>query len=152
MKTLESLPTRQLTGDELTAARKQWEIPRRSPWASDQSKKKRRSPSLLPICYGDGLQPVLVSFYAAPEVMIVVLFDSALPLDLNEDERFKESDELRSFRDITDHIFDSCEDQWSDPPNAGDYRMAQLREEAEDDEFDDFWSLLERDGCTWCHA
>jgi hypothetical protein len=124
-----------------------------SPWGKHH---KPVTPARLRVTFGDAQQSVLVSFYAAPECVIEVLIDSALPLDHDIDERCQERVEIRSFRDLLPQLWEAYTNQWTDPPNLGRYRYKQLTEElrllAEEDDFPSLWDLLHRSGSTWCHG
>lgn len=134
-------------GKRRTAAMKhQIEIERPSPWAGHQGEVV--TPRLLPLRFGDGAQLVGLSFYAAPELVIMVPFDSRLPLDLDLPARCTESPTVRCFRDALKTIYDALEDYFGDPP-VDEYRTRQLREEEEDDEVDLF-SILLNHGTCWC--
>lgn len=142
-----------LTGKKLMRLRQQHERRRKSVWAGSKGFQQRK---LLPAIHGDGGKVVLLSFFAAPEVCIVVLVDSSVPLELPESERYAPSPRL-SFRDLLDTIYDQCEDTWYDPP-AGPYRWKRLKQALRDEYGDDLddapsmWSLVLRDGGTWCNA
>lgn len=108
-------------------------------------------PKLLPQQHGNGKQAVAVSFYAAPEVSLVVLVDSSLPLELPLEERCQSSNSVRSFRDLTDWVKDIFVDYQMPIPRA---RLRELRREIKEypRDCDDLneWELAVRNGCTWC--
>jgi hypothetical protein len=138
--------------DELIALRSIHETKRPSHW---QGSKERVTPALLPFRFGDGKQAVLISFYSAPEVAIIILFDGSLPLDHDDlAERCRSHEAITSYREATQEIYDHCIDQWSEPPGITDYRRQQLTDEMEeqDPEDRDLWECIIKDGSTWCHA
>lgn len=136
-------------GKRRTAAlKRQIERPRPSPWAGHDSEVV--TPRLLPLRFGDGAQLVGLSFYAAPELVIMVPFDSRMPLDLDFKDRCAESPAVRCFRDALETIYDALEDYFDEPP-LEEGRTKQLREEEEDDEVELF-SVLLNHGTCWCHA
>ncbi len=123
------------------------------PWQSRKNDRHRIPLHVLPGKIGDGKQLVLLSFYAAPELAVCIRFDSKLPLDLPDNERFKDSDVPRSFRDYVDDIYDKLEAEYDQPP-VPRYRLKELNEEAalEVDDPDDRrepWSLIIESGSTW---
>ena len=131
---------------EFASLRLLHEKPRESPW---QSRTCQVTPCLLRTIFGNGGQPVILSFYHAPETVILVLFDSTLPLDLEFEERCKEPAAIRCFRDAIDEIYDSCEEYFSDPPGLTPSRIADLREQDPNEECS-LWSLVIAGGGTWC--
>jgi len=99
-----------------------------SPWPSRP--KTRVHPKLLPVMFGDGKKSALVSFYHAPDLVLLVKYDSALPLDLPDSERFKPNPPP-SFRDLTDQIWDIAE------------QTIKARRS---------WNSIRESGCCWCPA
>jgi hypothetical protein len=91
--------------------------------------KTRTHPRLLPVQFGDGKQDVILSFYHAPDIEILIKFDSAVPLELPDDVRFKPNPPP-SFRDYLDLIYDVIESTMN------------LRS----------WRAIEAGGSTWCKA
>lgn len=116
-----------------------------SPWRGNH---EHVTPVTLNRTFGDGRQRVILSFYAAPELCVIVPFDSKLPLDLSLFDRCQESPTVRSFRDIVDAVYDALQEQFNEPP-VTPYREGALREELEDDEHS-LWDVILRDGATWC--
>lgn len=117
------------------------------PWAESS-----QTPHLLPYQHGDGKKAVALSFYAAPECVIVVLIDSSLPVELPDHTRHAPNPPP-AFRDLLDHIYDLCEDTWDEPP-CGDFRLTELRENRDDD-YDyqtPLWSIVIDEGSTWTAA
>ena len=112
---------------------------------------------LLDQRFGDGQHLVLLSFYAAPELAIAVRWDSKLPLDLSESERYKDYEGVKSFRDVTEKIYDALEEQFPRPP-VGHYRRRALLEEIDEVERlaneqtkdEAIWCLILNNGSTWC--
>lgn len=102
---------------------------RPSKWASRPKTKVR--PRLLPFQFGNGKKEVVVSFFHAPEIELLVKFDSRLPLDLPDAERFKVSPLIRSFRDVLDDIYELAENH------------IPIRRS---------WSRIIEDGSNWCLA
>lgn len=100
-----------------------------SPWVSRPRSRVR--PKLLPVQFGDGKQSVLMSFYHCPELVLLVRFDSSLPLDLPDSERFKHYEGIRSFRDLTDQILDIAEETIKAPRS---------------------WNSIRECGSTWTYA
>ena len=99
-----------------------------SHWGGDRS---RVHPKLLPVQFGDGKKPVIVLFYHAPEVEILVRFDSQVPLDLPDRSRFlPDHTRPESFRDYLDEIYELCEQHIS------------IRKS---------WARVIEAGSTWCH-
>lgn len=90
-----------------------------SPWGDGT----RVHPHLLPLQFGDGKNSALISFYHLPDLVLLVKFDSALPLDLPDSERFKNYDGIRSLRDLTDQIKD-CAEQNIKARRRWDYILA----------------------------
>lgn len=90
----------------------------------------RTHPHLLPLQFGDGKKLVCLSFYHAPWVEIVVKFDSTLPLDLPDSERFKQYEGKRSFRDYLDEIYEVCR---------------------ENIKINRSWDRVIENGATWCY-
>ncbi len=148
MNTFTPIPPR-----KLGTLQKRYEVRRKSLWASPVHGLQSRK--LLPYIHGDGGQVALISFYAAPEICIVILLDSKLPLDLPEKERFLPIPPP-SFRDLLDTIYNLCEDTWSDPP-CSRYRIKQLTEELkveygpDPDDHPSLWSMIIAAGGTWIH-
>jgi hypothetical protein len=99
----------------------------KSPWPGDRS---RVHPKLLPVQFGDGKRSALVSFFHCPELVLLVRYDSSLPLDLPDSERFKPNPPP-SFRDLTEQIWTIAEE------------TIKARRS---------WNAIREGGCTWCHA
>lgn len=106
-------------------------------------------PKLLPAKIGDGASYVMLSFYGAPEIVVVVPFDSKLPLDLNMPERGCESDTLRSFRDAVDSIVEEIRETFE----VSTERAESLKEGLDAAELEEFdaWAEILRDGSTWAY-
>ena len=102
---------------------------RASPWGSTD--RSRVHPKLLPVKFGDGKRSALVSFYHAPDLVLLVKYDSSLPLDLPAPERFDNYNGIRSFRDLTDQIWEIAAETIKAPRS---------------------WESIREAGCTWCHA
>ena len=134
----------------------------KSPWP----KWPRVRPWLWPVPHGNGKERVFLSFYDAPEIVIAVDIDTALPLDLDTDERCKERAEgapMRSFRDLLDGIYDHIEHDSDFHIPVPRPRIKELKQEwsgEEDDPFQDedydenevAWRLIIDGGGTWCYA
>jgi hypothetical protein len=136
--------------ERLAALRATHEQPRQSRWSGNT---ETVHPKVLPLAHGDGEQAVELSFYAAPEVAIIVLVDSELPLEDIGDGH----GDPQTFRSMINDIYDLCEDQWSNPP-AGDERLEELNQlarmeaamnEVDADDMRSLWSLTIEDGSTW---
>jgi hypothetical protein len=144
--------------EELSELKKLQEQPRPSQWQSRDG--ALVTPSLLPLIFGAGDQPVTLSFYHDPETVIIILFDASLPLDLDLPDRCHESETIRCFRDAIDQIYDACEDTWDQPPGLTESSIPDLQESAsfvdeealDDDDGPSLWDLVLRGGGTWCHA
>lgn len=127
----------------LSVLRPLWERRHRSWWAGPGH--GMQSSKLLPYQHGDGKQPVCLSFYAAPEVCIIILCDSALELN--------QTKPGPTIRDLLDTIYYLCEDTWTAPP-CGNYRLRELRktsklEYPDPDDAPSLWSQVRAEGSCW---
>lgn len=135
----------------LSMLRAGYEKRRRSHWAGNRG---FETPRVLPWKHGDGRQAVALSFYNAPECVLVCLVDSSLPLEMPLEQRCA-TPPADSFRELLDRIYDLAEDNWSEPP-VGRYRLRQLKSELktenpgiEADDLPSLWSLVIDGGGTW---
>lgn len=99
---------------------------RPSLWSGRKTRVRSR---LLPIQIGDGRQHVVLSFFHAPDLEVLIHFDSHVPLDLPLKERCQPNPPP-SFRDYLDAIYEHCE------------RLMPRRN----------WPDILEGGSTWCYA
>jgi len=116
---------------------------------------------VLPFQFGDGRQFIALSFYAAPEIEVIVPFDHDLPMDLPDERRLKEiplrrccgrprdrnGQECRSFRDVLDEVYELCQNLIRMPK----WRERELAKEGKRDELTP-WEVAIDHGSTWCRA
>ena len=143
---MEPIPARRLA-----VLRRKHERRHRSRWAGS---KGWQCCKVLPLAHGDGKLAVLVSFFAAPELSLMVFVDSELRLELPLEQRCAPSPPP-SFRDLTETIYNLCEDTWEEPP-VGRYRLRCLRwaqrEDGGPDDGPSLWSVVFQYGSTWVYA
>lgn len=160
MKTLPFNSARKMTVGDFATLQERFRQPLPSPWPSRNGVPV--TAHILPLIFGDGKQPVILSFYDDPETCILVLFDSTIPLDLDLTGRCEEPTAIRCFRDALDEIYEACEDQWSEPPGLTPTSKIELRGasneaehqalEADEQDGPTSWDLVLRGGGTWCIA
>lgn len=118
----------------------------KSPWGS------RRELGLVEVFplkrkFGQG-ERVLISFYAAPECIIVVDIADDLPLDLPLEERCRtHTGAPRSLRDLLPEIYAAMQEQWEQPPGIEGYRYDELIKHLDDEA--ELWGAVMDEGSTW---